>query len=579
MDRFLTEGIAMRHLVFHRDGRIGHWFLLLAATTLVSLPQWLFAATPNPPTLEGPKGPVWNEDAARHLLSRATFGGTPEEARRLAAMHLEKAVDSLLDEAAAASPPERPEWVRDVWINEGRQWSDMSHDENRIVHLRDITRNQTELNDLRAWWLEQMISTKAPLRENLTLFWHGHFTSATSKVANFAQAFYQQNETFRRCALGNFREFLKAVTLDPAMMAYLDTERSNKAHPSENYARELLELFTLGVGSYTEKDVQEIARALTGWTLDAPPGSVKVNRPTLPEYLQIASITRDGMVPTFVAAQHDDGDKTVFGKTGRFGVDEVLDLIVRQPACGRYVAGQLIAYFGANDPQGRLRERMAATFRDSHYEIRPVLKVLLTSPEFYDPAIRGAKIKGPVRLLVGACRGLRLIGAATPSLAQLTAASGQELFNPPSVKGWPAGNAWISASTLPWRYRLGEALVAGETPAEPPPLGRLRVVPVSRDPAHGAAAIMRLLAFDRERREQKAEGGLKVHFSAGELFPQGPPESPDRLADALLKPLIVTKVRATTREAIVEACQSVPPGERVAVAARLILASPEYQME
>jgi uncharacterized protein (DUF1800 family) len=574
----------MRYLVFHRDRRAGQglllWgLLLLAATTLVSLPQLLLAASPNPPALERPKPPIWNEDAARHLLSRAAFGGTPEEARRLAAMPLDQAVDVLLDEAAAAPAPTRPEWVRDVWINGGRRWSDMSREEYLIVLRRNSTRNQAEINDLRAWWLEQMISTQTPLRENMTLFWHGHFTSATSKVTSMAQAFYQQNETFRRCALGNFREFLKAVTLDPAMMTYLDMERSNKAHPNENYARELMELFTLGVGNYSEKDVQDVARAFTGWTLDTPLGSVKVNRPTPPEYVQFPSITRDGMAPTFVAAQHDDGEKAVFGKTGRFGVDEVLDLIVRQPACGRHVAGRLIAYFGANDPQGRLRERMAAAFRDSHYEIRPMLQVLLTSAEFYDPAIRGAKIKGPVRLLVGACRDLRLTGTATPSLAQLTAACGEELFNPPTVKGWPAGADWISASTLPQRYRLGESLVENKTPEEAPPLGRLRLEAVSRDPARTAAYMKRLLDIDRERREQKAQSGLQVHFAACQLFPQGAPEAPDVLADALLKPLVVTKVRAATREAIVEACQSVPPGERAALATRLILASPEYQME
>ena len=136
----------------------------------------------------------------------------------------------------------------------------MSREEYLIVLRRNSTRNAAELNDLRAWWLQQMIATKTPLRENMTLFWHGHFTSATGKVFSFTQAFYQQNATYRRHALGNFREFLEAVTLDPAMMAYLDMERSNKAHPNENFARELMELFTLGVGNYTEKDIQEMAR-------------------------------------------------------------------------------------------------------------------------------------------------------------------------------------------------------------------------------------------------------------------------------------------------------------------------------
>jgi uncharacterized protein (DUF1800 family) len=528
---------------------------------------------------DAPAAPTWDESAARHLLSRATFGGSPEEAKRLAAMSLAKAVDSLLDEAAAVKPPKRPEWVRDVWINGGRRWSDMSAEEYLIVFRRSNARNAQEIANLRAWWLQQMITTKAPLRENMTLFWHGHFTSATGKVNGFSQAFYQQNETYRRHALGNFRDFLEAVTLDPAMMAYLDLERSSKAHPNENYARELLELFTFGVGNYTEKDIQEIARAFTGWILDAPPGSVKVNRPTAPDRLQFPSITRDGMVPTFVPEQHDDGEKTVLGKTGRFGVKEVLDLIVRQPACGRHLASRLIDYFGANDPDGTLRDRMAEAFREGKYEIRPMLKVLFTSPEFYAPAARGSKVKGPVRLLVGGCRDLRLEGEATPSLVQLTVPLGQELFNPPTVKGWPSGTTWISASTLPLRYRLGEALVEGKAPAEPEPLGRLRLMAVSRDAAQAEATIKRLQAIDRERKEQQAQGGLKVRFDPARLFPKGLPEEPEELADALLSRLVVTKVRPATRGAIVTACRSVPPDERPALAARLLLASPEYQME
>jgi uncharacterized protein (DUF1800 family) len=551
----------------------GHMFRSLVVLLFLAVPRDAARAA------EPAKAPVWDAAAARHLLSRAAFGGTPEEAARLAALPLERAVDLLLEEAAAAKPPARPEWVRDVWINGGRRWSDMSAEEYLIVFRRHNARNAQEIADLRAWWLQQMITTQTPLRENMTLFWHGHFTSATGKVNGFSQAFYQQNETYRRHALGNFRRFLEAVTLDPAMMAYLDLERSSKAHPNENYARELLELFTLGVGNYTEKDIQEIARAFTGWTLDAPPGSVKVNRPTAPDRLQFPSITRDGMVPTFVPEQHDNGEKTVLGRTGRFGIQEVLDLIVQQPACGRHLAGRLIDYFGASDPEGRLRERMAQVFRESKYEVRPMLHVLFTAPEFYAPAARGSKVKGPVRLLVGACRDLRLEGEATPSLAQLTVPLGQELFNPPTVKGWPSGTAWISASTLPLRYRLGEALVEGKAPAEPEPLGRLRLMAVSRDAAQAAATIKRLQAIDRERKEQQAQGGLKVHFNVARLFPKGPPQDPEELADALLTRLVVTKVRPTTREAIVTACRTVSPAERPALAARLILASPEYQME
>jgi uncharacterized protein (DUF1800 family) len=523
--------------------------------------------------------PVWDAAAARHLLSRAAFGGSPEEAARFTALPLDRAVDLLLDEAAAVRPPARPEWARDVWINTGRRWSDMSREEYLILFRRSNARQSEELNQLRAWWLEEMIHGKAPLREAMTLFWHGHFTSARGKINGFTQSFYQQNQTLRRHALGNFRQFLEAITLDPCMMAYLDMERSKKARPNENYARELLELFTLGVGHYTEKDIKAMARALTGWVLDAPPGSVKVNRPTAPDRLQFASITRDGMVPTFLKEQHDDGEKTILGKTGRFGGKDVLDIIVQQPACGRHLAGRLIDYFGASDPEGRLRERMAEAFVASKYEIRPMLRVLFTSPEFYAPASRGNHIKSPVRLLVGACRDLRLDVTATPSLAQLTVPLGQELFNPPTVKGWPSGTTWISASTLPLRYRLGEVLIEGKEPPRVEPLGRLRLMALSRDPVQAAATIHRLQAIDRERRQQESSAGLKVRFDGRHLVSAEAEDNPEAVTDAVLERLVVTRVRATTRAAVLEACKAVPAAQRPAVAARLILASPEYQVE
>src|SRR5579875_2526469 len=528
---------------------------------------------------EPAKAPVWDAAAARHLLSRAAFGGTPEEAARLAALPLERAVDLLLEEAAAAKPPARPEWVRDVWINGGRRWSDMSAEEYLIVFRRHNARNAQEIADLRAWWLQQMITTQTPLRENMTLFWHGHFTSATGKVNGFSQAFYQQNETYRRHALGNFRRFLEAVTLDPAMMAYLDLERSSKAHPNENYARELLELFTLGVGNYTEKDIQEIARAFTGWTLDAPPGSVIVKRPTAPDRLVFPSITREGLVPTFVPQWHDDGVKRICGKSGRFGLKEVLDVIVAQPACGRHLAGKLIAYFGAHDPEGKLRERMAEAFRSSKYEIRPMLEVLFTAPEFYALEARGNQIKGPVRLLIGACRDLRLEVKATPTLAQFTALLGQELFNPPTVKGWPSGKSWITASTLALRCRLGEILLDGKEITGTEPLGRQRLMALSQNPQEAAATTKRLLEIDAERAEMEKKDGIQVRFDADRLVAAKMADNPEKLVDALLERMVVTKVRSLTRLTLIDACAGVPAADRPALAIRLILASPEYQLE
>ena len=525
-----------------------------------------------------PNKPVWDAKAAAHLLSRTSFSAPPEETARLAALTLDRAVQQLLDEAAAAESPKRPSWVRDQWINGGRRWSDMSAEEYLIVLRRNSARNRTDLADLKAWWLQQMIDAKAPLREQMTLFWHGHFTSASNKALSLAQGFYQQNETWRKFALGNFRQFVEAVTLDPAMMAYLDLERSNKSHPNENYARELMELFTLGVGNYTEKDVLETARALTGWTLDAPPGTVVVKRPTAPDRLVFASITREGLVPTFVPQWHDDGEKRIFGKSGRFGLKEVLDAIVAQPGCGLYLAGKLIGYFGAYDPEGKLRERMAEAFRSSKYEIRPMLEVLFTSPDFYAPEAQGNQIKGPVRLLVGACRDLRLDVKATPTLAQFTVPLGQELFNPPTVKGWPTGKSWITASTLALRCRLGEMLIDGKEITGTEPLGRQRLMALSQNPKEAAATTKRLMEIDAERAAMEKKDGIQVRFDSNRLAAKTA-DNPEKLVDALLERMVVAKVRTLTRTALIDACTDVPAAERPALVIRLILASPEYQLE
>lgn len=519
----------------------------------------------------------WDESAARHLLSRACFGGSPEKAKALAALSLDKAIDGLLDDADKAQPLDRPEWVREVWVNSLRRYSDMPREEYLVTFRRTSTRNDEELLDLKAQWVRRLVTTPAPLRENLTLFWHGHFTSASRTMFAVSQAFYHQNQTWRKHAMGNFREFLEAATLDPGMLIYLDMEESNKDNPNENYARELLELFTLGVGNYSEADIREVARSLTGWTLDAPPGTVKPNRPTSTETAR--SLRRDGLIPTFVPARHDAGEKTVFGKVGKYGVKEVLDLVVAHPACGPHVAGRLIDYFGANDPTGALKARMAKAFKESKYEIRPMLKVLFTSPEFYATEARSNRVKSPIRLLVGACRDFDLQGEVTPSLAQAIVPLGQELFNPPTVKGWPSGNEWITATTLALRYRLGEVVLDGKSLTGTQPLGRLRGTLIPRDPAEAEKTITRLLALDAEKANATSKDGIMVRFEPDRIVSKGQVDDPEKLVDHLLARVLVVKPRKATRDAVVEACKAVPAADRAKLAARLILASPEYQVE
>ena len=523
---------------------------------------------------ETPSRPAWDAGAAAHLLSRTSFGGSPEEVSRLAALPMEKAVDALLSEAAGAGMPARPEWVKDPWINTERRYADTTPPQAAEAHRNTRKRYSTELNDLRAWSLQQMIATLIPLREVMTLFWTGHFATAVGKV-NLSQAMYLQDETLRRLALGNFRSLVAEVTLSPAMMMYLDLEDSDKTRPNENYARELLELFTVGIGHYTEKDIKETARALTGWTLDGPKGADKARATATDTPRDFA---RDGLIATFVPERHDDGAKTIFGQTGHFNLEGVVELILRQEATGRFLAAKLIDFFGASDPKETLRGRMAEAFAASKGEVRELLRVLFTAPEFYADAARGSLIKSPVRLLVGACRQLKLDIEPTPTLAQLTAAMGQELFNPPNVKGWPGGRSWIGAGTLAVRYHLSEALIDGKEPAGLEPLGFNRFFALPRDAMQGPAMMARMEGAMTERRDERRKGGLKCRFRPEAMFPQGIPAESGPLVDAMLARLVVTPIRPTTRAALVSACEATPPAERPALVARLILASPEYQV-
>lgn len=517
---------------------------------------------------------AWDLNAAAHLLSRAGFGGTPEETARLASMPLEKAVDHLLDEADRAVSPERPAWVKDPWVNTERRYADTTREQAAEGHRTTRRRYAAEMNELRSWWLAHMIATPTPLREVMTLFWHGHFATATSKVM-ISQAIYQQNETFRRLALGSFRTLLREVTLDPAMLMYLDLEDSDKAKPNENYAREFFELFTLGIGHYTELDIKATARALTGWTLAGPRGTGQ-GRATAADTPR--DFARDGLVATFVPERRDDGSKTILGETGHFELDDVVALVSRQDALARFLAAKLTDYFGAVDPRGELQARMATAFQDSRGEIREVLRVLFTAPEFYSEASRGSLIKSPIRLLVGACRQLDLDVTATPSLAQLTAAMGQELFNPPNVKGWPGGRTWIGAGTLAVRYHLATALLDSKEPAGLDPVGFNRFLAVPRDTNQGAAMIARLEGAMAERSSERKKAGLKCQFRADALFPQGLPADPATLVDNLLSRLVVTTVRPSARDALIKACAQTRPEDRPILVARLILTSPEYQL-
>ena len=352
-------------------------------------------------------------DEARHLLSRATFGATPAEIRAVAAMDYDAAVDRLL-----------VTWHGDA-LSMPPAWSGLPDEQAR---------------GLCNWWVEEMLVTDQPLVERMTLFWHNHFTSALGKVGS-APAMYRQNALFRREALGNFARLLKAVARDPAMLIYLDGAQSIARQPNENFARELLELFTLGEGHYSEADVKNVARAFTGWSVDRAEEAV------------------------FRLDQHDGGEKTFLGQTGYFDGNDILDIVLGHPRTAELVCAKLWHEFVSLTPDPAEIARLAAILRATGYEMKPVLKAMFLSSAFRDPMNRGALIKSPVELLVGS---VHLLGMPVPEKTTISAmmmALGQLPFYPPNVKGWPGGESWITTYTLPLRQAYLRLMVEATTVA------------------------------------------------------------------------------------------------------------------
>jgi uncharacterized protein (DUF1800 family) len=286
-----------------------------------------------------------------------------------------------------------------------------------------------------------MLATPSPVTERMTLFWHNHFATSQQKVRN-AQLMYRQNALLRREALGNFGSLLHAVAKDPAMLVYLDNAGSRRQAPNENFAREVMELFTLGEGhGYGERDIKEAARAFTGWSLD-----------------------RDTLEFTFRRVWHDGGEKTVLGRTGRFDGDQVLDLLLARPETAQFITDKLWKEFVSPTPDAREAKRLAAVFREARYEVKPLLRAMLASDAFWAPDNRATLIKSPVDLVVGTLRTFEIRPATLRPAVLASTVLGQNPMSPPNVKGWPGGEAWINSSTLLGRKQLVERIFRGSDP-------------------------------------------------------------------------------------------------------------------
>jgi uncharacterized protein (DUF1800 family) len=280
-----------------------------------------------------------------------------------------------------------------------------------------------------------MLVTDQPLVERMALFWHNHFTSGLQKV-RFAPAMYRQNVLFRRHALGNFATLLREIARDPAMLLYLDGAQNRASQPNENFARELLELFTLGEGHYAEADIKAAARAFTGWGLDRETGAFR-----------------------FYPGAHDRNAKTFLGRTGDLDGGDILDVLLAQPRTAEFLVAKLWREFVSLKPNDGEIKRLAGVLRGANYELRPLLKAMFASQAFRESASRGSLIKSPVELIVGTVRVLGLPVPEKTRLVRAMQAMGQVPFEPPNVKGWPGGEAWISTNTLLMRQQILRRIV------------------------------------------------------------------------------------------------------------------------
>lgn len=382
-------------------------------------------------TARDPGAPAIGVSGARHLLDRAGLGGTPAEFARYSVLSREAAVSALVAAAPDASEPPPPEWTANT--TPPARVRDLSPDERRQLQAARRAHGQ----ELKSWWYDRLIRTERPLVERMTLFWHNHFTSSLRKVKD-PLLMYRQNDLYRTHALGNFRSLLHAVAKDPAMLIYLDTVTNNRDKPNENFARELLELFTLGEGHYSERDIKEAARAFTGWKVDRRSG--KFHR---------------------VAAQHDHGAKTFMKRTGTFEGEEILEIVLAQPRVAVHIVEKLWGEFIGGPPDPAEVQRLAGIFRESGYEIQPVVAAILDSEAFWSERNRGTLIKSPVELLVGVARALELPIRDGEGLVRAGRSLQQDLFDPPNVKGWPGGTTWISSTTLLVREQFLEQVGRG----------------------------------------------------------------------------------------------------------------------
>jgi uncharacterized protein (DUF1800 family) len=410
----------------------------------------------------------WTRRDAAHLLCRAQFGASDAEITRVVADGLDKTLERLL------APPVEDAAFKDT-----------------AALLRQTAGDADDIGQLKTWWLYRMTAGPVPLAEKMTLFWHNHFATSNVKVRS-AKHMAAQNDLIRTHALGDFKALLAGMARDTAMLIWLDGNANRLRSPNENFARELMELFTLGVGNYTEKDIQEAARAFTGWHV------------------------RNEQF-WFNRLQHDEGSKSVLGKMGNLDGDDVIKVCLAREACPRFLAVKLLREFVTPAPDERAIAAVAGSIRRHDFHMTPVLRELFGSEMFFAAVSRHNLIKGPVQFVLGTYRALE-VRANLQSTAQIIAALGQDLFQPPTVKGWEGGRLWITSATLLQRANFAASLTGsdayGSIGATLSSVGEMAELLLARDA--DPAPVLDFYAKASGSHEERARGALHLLLSMPE---------------------------------------------------------------
>jgi hypothetical protein len=486
----------------------------------------------------------WDQKWAGHLYHRAAFGATIDELR-LAHKRGVKATLDLLLQGEPACDDLLP----------------------ALLTAGEFTAAANQPSQLRGWWLYCMLHSGHPLREKLTLFWHNHFATSIAKV-NSTREMFQQNKLLREHALGRFGPFLLAISKDAAMLHWLDSNSNIKGKPNENYAREVMELFSLGVGNFTEKDIREAARAFTGWHTDS-----------------------DGFGYEFKALLHDDGVKSVLGQTGKWNGDDVVRILLQQPAAATFLVRKLYHFYVSetHKPPDSFLEPLAESFRKSDYDIAALVRRILSSRHFFSEYALRQRIKSPVEFVLGAARAVyRQLDAKDKNYQPLPQqvlvrhinVMGQLLFAPPNVKGWRGAKSWLNTATMLARDNFAQALAMGTLWNEAPlldneDLTEVDLVPETPPPGKPAAPP--------KPTDQPEEPPQPPAFDPARVIHEEKVSSPKDIVRVLLDVYLTGGVSPKAEEKLIAFVMAGNPegaalDRRVRETVHALLTMPQYQL-